>query len=113
MRVTGDLYHGRIPDGAIYLGRGAPGLAASQYANRHRAGDCHTCLAHHDQGDAVAAYSRDLARHLELVDAARRELAGRDLACWCRLDARPCHADVLLLVATGVDPLTAYARLTR
>jgi hypothetical protein len=26
------------------------------------------------------------------------ELAGRDLACWCRLD-KPCHADVLLRLA--------------
>jgi len=28
------------------------------------------------------------------------ELAGRDLACWCPLDA-PCHADVLLEIANG------------
>jgi len=27
-----------------------------------------------------------------------RELAGKDLACWCPLD-QPCHADVLLEVA--------------
>ena len=27
-----------------------------------------------------------------------RELGGRDLACWCRLD-QPCHADVLLRIA--------------
>lgn len=32
----------------------------------------------------------------------RRELAGRDLACWCRLD-QPCHADVLLELANGGD----------
>ena len=31
-------------------------------------------------------------------DDVRRELAGRDLACWCPLD-EPCHADVLLEVA--------------
>ena len=34
------------------------------------------------------------------VDDARRELAGRDLACWCPLD-QPCHADVLLRVANA------------
>ena len=28
----------------------------------------------------------------------RRELRGRDLACWCRLD-QSCHADVLLKLA--------------
>lgn len=32
----------------------------------------------------------------------RAELAGRDLACWCPLD-RPCHADVLLVVANADD----------
>jgi hypothetical protein len=31
----------------------------------------------------------------------RRELAGRDLACWCSW-GRPCHADVLLKVAAGL-----------
>jgi hypothetical protein len=32
--------------------------------------------------------------------AALGELAGRDLACWCPLDA-PCHADVLLELANA------------
>lgn len=32
----------------------------------------------------------------------RRELAGRDLACWCGLD-QECHADVLLEVANAGD----------
>jgi hypothetical protein len=30
----------------------------------------------------------------------RRELAGKNLACWCQLD-RPCHGDVLLEIANG------------
>jgi len=32
------------------------------------------------------------------VEDVRRELAGRDLACWCPLDG-PCHADVLIEIA--------------
>ena len=32
------------------------------------------------------------------VASVRRDLAGKDLACWCALDA-PCHADVLLDLA--------------
>jgi hypothetical protein len=32
------------------------------------------------------------------VTDVRRELAGRDLACWCPAH-EPCHADVLLEVA--------------
>ncbi|MBZ8133255.1 DUF4326 domain-containing protein [Afifella sp. IM 167] len=32
--------------------------------------------------------------------AARAELAGRDLACWCP-EGQPCHGDVLLEIANG------------
>lgn len=32
----------------------------------------------------------------------RRELVGKDLACWCDLDW-PCHADVLLRLAAGAS----------
>jgi Domain of unknown function (DUF4326) len=35
-------------------------------------------------------------------DIIRRELAGKDLACWCPI-GEPCHADVLLELANG-DP---------
>lgn len=34
------------------------------------------------------------------LDDVRRDLAGKDLACWCPLDA-PCHADVLLELANA------------
>lgn len=46
--------------------------------------------------DAVRFYRQYLS--LELRIAAKIELAGKDLACWCPLD-RPCHADVLLDIA--------------
>lgn len=32
------------------------------------------------------------------VEDVKRELRGKDLACWCALD-QPCHADVLLELA--------------
>lgn len=32
------------------------------------------------------------------------ELRGRDLMCWCSLD-KPCHADVLLELANGLEAL--------
>ncbi|MRX31865.1 DUF4326 domain-containing protein [Aminobacter sp. MDW-2] len=35
----------------------------------------------------------------------RAELAGKNLACWCRLD-QPCHADVLLELANSPAPVT-------
>jgi len=34
------------------------------------------------------------------IETARRELAGRDLACWCP-PGEPCHAEVLIDVATS------------
>jgi hypothetical protein len=35
------------------------------------------------------------------VEDVKRELRGKDLACWCPLD-QPCHADVLLELANGL-----------
>ena len=45
--------------------------------------------------DAIRAYRLWLKGNPELRRAARAELTGRDLACWCPLDG-PCHADELL-----------------
>lgn len=95
VRVTGDLFHGRVPDGAVYVGRPAPGLPGSRYANPHKVGTCRACGLVHDQADAVAAYGRHLDESPDLIVAARTELVGQNLACWCGLDL-PCHGDVLL-----------------
>jgi uncharacterized protein DUF4326 len=58
-----------------------------------------------DEGHAasVAAFRAWLASTQAgkaLADAARVELRGRNLACWCPLDG-PCHADVLLEIANA------------
>ena len=49
---------------------------------------------------AVRRYQEDLmaGRLAVSVDFVKRELRGRNLACYCPLDA-PCHTDVLLAVA--------------
>ena len=46
---------------------------------------------------AVEAYTEYARDRLGEIQA---ELAGRDLMCWCPLDAE-CHADVLLALAAG------------
>jgi Domain of unknown function (DUF4326) len=51
--------------------------------------------------DEDTAFRRHLAEHPYLVAAARRDLRGHDLACWCRLDQAWCHADVLLEIANS------------
>lgn len=94
VRVQGDLYHGRVPAGAVYVGRAAPGLPASPFANPY--------TVRRYGHDALALYRRHLDAHPELIERARQELAGRDLACWCRLD-QPCHADELIRRLTTAD----------
>lgn len=63
-------------------------------------------------------YESAMASRQQVVDY-RGDLAGRDLACWCRLcpehkdgkplgvecaNCAPCHADVLLRIANPGDP---------
>lgn len=50
-----------------------------------------TCKAH---ADAQLAVRRCVIAHV-------RDLRGKDLACWCALDGKPCHADVLLKIANA------------
>lgn len=110
VRVRGDYFHGVIPDGAIYVGRYAPGLPASPYRNPHHV------------GKSVNGYpaARNAAHAVKLFEAYAEEqgpdyaarvvedLAGRDLACWCPLpgasQADTCHAVTLLRIANQERP---------
>ena len=57
----------------------------------------------HGCDEALRLYREHLLATPELLAAVKTQLAGRDLACWCKL-ADPCHADVLLSVANpGTD----------
>ena len=51
--------------------------------------------------DAIDCYRLYLQR--DDIDLDPAELRGKNLACWCKLDA-PCHADVLLELANEVKP---------
>lgn len=50
------------------------------------------------QEDAVECFHLMMLERPDWIEAAKRDLAGKDLACWCPLD-RPCHADILLKLA--------------
>jgi hypothetical protein len=75
----------RMPEGAVYVGRptmwGNPFFASVMGADR-----------------AVEYFRQWAEGQGDYVRFARRELAGKSLACWCPLDV-PCHADVLLEIA--------------
>lgn len=61
-------------------------------------------VTYFDDGSSRHTFQATTRPHQPLrvpsVDDIRRELAGRDLVCWCPLD-RPCHADVLLDIANN------------
>lgn len=95
--VRVQVVRGVVPHGAVYVGGANPThrLKASPFANPHRiAKGCTHCPSQkHDRRGAIEAFRlRDLPG---LVDRARAELSGRDLACWCD-PTEPCHADLLL-----------------
>lgn len=60
----------------------------------------HTEFQPCDRETAVEAFRSLLAFDGAAIDMIRRELAGKDLACWCPLTAE-CHADVLLEIANS------------
>jgi hypothetical protein len=123
VKVQGDYYHGVIPDGAVYIGRGAPGLAQSPFRNPFKPGRTVGCRTRqdavymHDQwllfGD-TAPYpepgeSKKLAalRDDVLARIEAGELDGRDVACWCRTD-QPCHGDALLRAVQEIRSRPAH-----
>lgn len=88
----------RKPPGAVTVTRGT--RWGNPYPVDRTAPDL---VAEHRR--VVRLFAADLAtgRLPFTIADARRDLAGRDLCCWCAPDL-PCHADLLLAVAAGADP---------
>lgn len=95
VKVSESRYHPRVPDGAVYIGRPGPYLPGSPFANPYP-------LSRHDRAESLRLYREWLDARPQLLDRARAELTGRDLACWCPLQPELgwvgpwCHADILL-----------------
>ena len=75
----------KMPEGAVYVGR------PSKWGNHHRVGD-NDPLDDLPMDRAAAVYH--FWRYIErldwtMLDECRTELRGKDLACWCPLDALP------------------------
>lgn len=87
----------RMPAGAIYVGR------PTKWGNHIKVGDYGKSPQARRTAHwlAVIDFEKSIEWNPEgeaYKEAARRELRGHDLACFCRLD-EPCHADVLLRIA--------------
>jgi hypothetical protein len=91
----------KMPENTVYVGRstkwGNPWRAATPHIN----GKIEKTLYVKNQAAAAQRYKEYILKwgvQLHIIDAAIRELKGKNLACWCPLD-KPCHADVLLQIA--------------
>lgn len=92
----------RMPENTVKVAR------PTEWGNPYRVGDTNdvTGLVILDTAEAVDLYQAHIEMaaavrpelYNEWVLAVRRELAGKNLACFCPLD-QPCHADVLLELA--------------
>ena len=98
-------HHGQMPADAIYVGRPSKWANPFKLPNFYGGQSKETKLA---LREAVIRLYRDyLDKRPELKEAARRELKGKDLVCWCHnwdgIGTNPmyCHADVLLEVANA------------
>lgn len=79
-----------MPENAVYVGR------PTKWGNPYpRSGEHPSKLDAYSRCSAVEFYRVHLRRNPGIAEDARRELRGKDLACWCPLD-QPCHADVLI-----------------
>ncbi len=79
-----------LPEGVVYVGRPT------------RWGNPFAAWTDDGRDRAIEAFRGLIAKNPHWQDDIRRELRGKDLACWCPLD-KPCHADVLLELANAPE----------
>jgi O-acetyl-ADP-ribose deacetylase (regulator of RNase III) len=86
---------GRVPNGAVYVGRAWPRrrLSGSPLANPYRLANPDDPSARRRVLEAYRDWLYAAADNDEQVRTALEQVRSRDLACWCA--PRPCHADVI------------------
>ncbi len=88
----------RLPPNTVVVAR------PSKWGNPWRVGRWSSSLQRHmSNADAVLRFRTELmaaeaGNFRALREAAKTELRGKNLACWCA-PGTPCHADVLLEIA--------------
>lgn len=85
----------KMPPNTVYVGRptkwGNPFIADRPYETVAAGTSVVADAAHAVRLFRPCAWAR--------VEEIQRELRGKNLACWCAVDERHCHADVLLELA--------------
>lgn len=90
----------RMPPNTVNVSR------PSRYGNPHRIGPCPICGADHTRNEAIAELRAEIESDPMLQERIREELAGKNLACWCKPN-EPCHGDILLEVANDHADISA------
>jgi len=75
------------PADAVYIGRGS------------KWGNPHILNVDGNRAEVIRKYEVYLRHRPDLIEAAKKELKGKDLVCCCKPKA--CHGDVLLSIANG------------
>lgn len=78
-------HHKNAPPDAVYIGR------PTKWGNPFSIGKDGT------REQVIEKFKHYVLARPELIQAAQRELVGRDLVCFCA--PKPCHGDVWLIVA--------------
>ena len=76
----------RMPPNTVYVGR------PTKWGNPFKGGEDGT------RKECVANYRHFMGYQILIHEEIRRELRGKNLACFCKL-TEPCHVDVLLEMA--------------
>lgn len=81
------VLNNRISQDGVYIGR------PSKFGNPFVIG------RHGTRDEVIDRFEQWLLARPELVEAAKRELRGKSLLCWCA--PQRCHGDVLLRIANS------------
>lgn len=81
----------------VYIGRKFGKYPDTKWGNPFKVGYDVTT-----KGEAVTRYRAWIETRPDLKQAARDELKGKILGCWCK--PGPCHGDVLQQIADAPDP---------
>ena len=95
--MTTRVVHLRSPEWAA-----TPEAGRVRIDRRTKWGNLYRIGPHGERDQVIADYRAWLRRQPDVVAAARAELRGKVLGCWCAPLA--CHGDVLAAIAEGEAP---------
>ena len=82
----------KTPAGAVYIGRGRAG-------SHNKWGNPFVIGADGDRDEVIEKYRQWIYQQPALMEQARKELAGKDLVCFCA--PKGCHGDILHEIANS------------